>query len=235
MYKIYCLTFAFISQLAMSEKILSSSLSKNTLAKVYPQLDKDFKVQEVKLGSQIFIRIFKQEAVLEIWVKSNDKFVLFRKYPICTFGSEGLGPKLTEGDGKAPEGFYFVKPNQMNPFSRYHLSFNLGYPNQYDRTHGRTGSALMVHGNCVSVGCYAMTDERIEEIYSIAHIALEKGQSFFRVHVFPFKMTDENMRLHKNSTWYDFWLNLKQGYDYFENNNHTLPNVLVKNNLYTFE
>jgi murein L,D-transpeptidase YafK len=224
-----------LTQNIMSQTIPTSTRSKTAINTQTPILEKQFEQMGLKLGNPIFIRIFKQQAQLEIWVKSKDGFRLFKKYPICTFGSEGLGPKLAEGDGKAPEGFYFVKANQMNPFSSYHLSFNLGYPNKYDRSHGRTGSALMVHGNCVSVGCYAMTDEKIEEIYTIAHAALGNGQDFFRVHVFPFKMTDANLLLHTKSKWYEFWLNLKQGYDYFEDNNHTPPNVLVKNKLYTFE
>jgi murein L,D-transpeptidase YafK len=235
MNKLYAITLFLISQFTMSQDVPSSNTSKNAIAKLSAQLEREFNSKGLEFGSPIFIRIFKQEAQLEIWVDSEDGFTLFKKYPICTFGSEGLGPKLFEGDGKAPEGFYFVKANQMNPFSSYHLSFNLGYPNQYDRTHGRTGSALMVHGNCVSVGCYAMTDEKIEEIYTIAHQALVNRQPFFRVHVFPFKMTDTNMKLHERSQWYSFWLNLKQGYDYFENNNHTPPNVLIRNNQYIFE
>jgi murein L,D-transpeptidase YafK len=235
MNKIFIITLFLFAQLAMSQSLPSSNTSKKSIERLSPQLELEFKSKELIFGNPIFIRIFKQEAELEIWVKSEDRFTLFNKYPICTFGSEGLGPKLSEGDGKAPEGFYYVKANQLNPFSNYHLSFNLGYPNHYDRSQGRTGSALMVHGNCVSAGCYAMTDEKIEKIYTIAHAALENGQAFFRVHVFPFKLTDANLKLHAKSQWYEFWLNLKQGYDYFENNNHTVPNVLVKNKLYTFE
>ncbi len=185
------------------------------------------------LGSEVFIRLFKQEEVLELWVKNGSQFELFKSYKICTYGSEGLGPKLKEGDGKAPEGFYYVKKQQLNPNSSYHLSFNLGFPNKYDRAHGRTGSALMVHGNCVSVGCYAMTDNKIEEIYTIVHQALINGQTFFRVHIFPFKMSQKNMLKHKDSQWFGFWKNLKQGYDYFEKT-HIPPNVEVSNNLYIF-
>ena len=225
----------FISTTVMSQTMPSSSRSQQAFQRVTQTLTVDLNNKNMKLGDDIFIRIFKLEAELEIWIKSKDNFKLFRTYPICTFGSEGLGPKLAEGDGKAPEGFYYVKANQLNPYSSYHLAFNLGYPNQYDRSHGRTGSALMVHGNCVSVGCYAMTDSKIEEIYSMAHAALENGQPFFRVHVFPFKMTDQNLLLHKNSNWFEFWSNLKQGYDYFEENNHNPPNVLVSNKHYIFE
>ena len=198
-----------------------------------PLLQKQLSNKGFTFGSEVFIRLFKQEAALELWVKNDSQFELFKTYKICTYGSEGLGPKLKEGDGKAPEGFYYVKKQQLNPNSSYHLSFNLGFPNKYDRAHGRTGSALMVHGNCVSVGCYAMTDDKIEEIYTIVHQALENGQTFFRVHVFPFKMSQENMLKHKDSQWFGFWQNLKLGYDYFENS-HMPPNVEVYNNVYVF-
>ncbi len=136
---------------------------------------------------------------------------------------------------KAPEGFYFVTPKRLNPHSRFHLSFNLGYPNTYDLAYGRTGSALMVHGDCQSIGCFAMTDEKIEEIYTIANAALRNGQKFFRVHIFPFQMNTENMKKHEKSKWYSFWKNLKEGYDFFEQNNHVPPNVEVVNKRYVFE
>lgn len=224
----------FISQTLMAQTVPTSSLSKAVIKNLTPQLEIKLKQSKLKLGSPIFIRIFKQEAELEIWVKSDDSFQLFNTYPICTFGFGGLGPKLKEGDGKAPEGFYFVKANQMNPYSSYHLSFNLGYPNTYDRAHKRTGSALMVHGDCVSIGCYAMTDNKIEEIYTIANAALNQGQGFFRVHVFPFKMTEENMHKYQNNQWIGFWKNLKQGYDLFKENNNNPPNVTVENEYYRF-
>lgn len=172
------------------------------------------------LGDPVFMRIFKEEAELELWLRRGDRYELFRTYPVCKY-SGGLGPKLREGDGQAPEGFYHVTRRQMNPHSQFHRSFNLGFPNAYDRAHGRTGSLLMVHGACVSAGCYAMTDHLIEEIYTLGEAALEQGQPFFRVHAFPFRMTAENLFRHSGSRWLDFWLNLKEGHDYFEH--HGLP------------
>jgi murein L,D-transpeptidase YafK len=191
--------------------------------------------KDLEFGAPIFIRIFKKERLLEVWLKKDISFKLFKAYPICTYGSGGLGPKIRQGDGKAPEGFYFVTPSRLNPVSNFHLSFNLGYPNSYDSHHGRTGSALMVHGNCVSIGCYAMTDSGIEEIFTLADAAFRKGQSFFRVHIFPYKMTTENMEKYKENAWYGFWSNLKDGYDFFENNNRIPPNVEVRNGKYVFE
>jgi len=197
-----------------------------------PALKKAMLEREVQLGQPLFIRIFKASHELEVWLESEGEFTLFQNYTICDFSGE-LGPKLKEGDLQSPEGFYFVTPEQMNPASQYHLSFNLGFPNLYDRTRGQTGSALMVHGNCVSIGCYAMTDPIIEEIYLIADAALRGGQPFFRVHIFPFRMTDHNLHQHRHSPWSSFWENLKQGYDLFEATRRP-PNVEVGEGLYQF-
>lgn len=216
------------------ESIPSSSRSKQAISRVKPQLEKDFANKNMKFGAPIYIRIFKQEKELELWVRKNNRFTLFRIYPVCTYGSGLLGPKIRQGDGQAPEGFYYVKSNNLNPVSTFHLSFNLGYPNKYDRVHQRTGGALMVHGDCVSIGCYAMTDEKIEEIYAIANAALRHGQPFFRVHIFPFRMTTENMQRYSDSKWYSFWRNLREGYDFFEKHGNTPPNVEVEKRRYVF-
>jgi murein L,D-transpeptidase YafK len=182
---------------------------------ITPHLKNELEVKGMKLGQPIFIRIFKESKELEIWIKVDAQYKLFKTYPICAY-SGALGPKQKEGDKQAPEGFYAVHPDQMNEKSKYHLSFNIGFPNSYDKAHGRTGSYLMVHGNCISVGCYAMTNARMEEIYLLAEAALASGQSGFQVHIFPFRMTNENLQNHQLSPWMAFWTNLKQGYDYFE-------------------
>ena len=183
-----------------------------------------------KVGDPVFIRIFKEESLLEVWIRSGAEYQHLKDYFICAY-SGYLGPKLKEGDRQAPEGFYKVKKYQLNPNSKFHLSFNLGFPNEYDLAHDRTGSYLMVHGNCVSDGCYAMTDEKIEEIYTLVEGALQKGQKYVQVHAFPFRMTDANMALYGNSEWYDFWDNLKEGYDYFELEKLP-PDVKVENKRY---
>jgi murein L,D-transpeptidase YafK len=184
-----------------------------------------------KVGDPVFIRIFKEESLLEVWIRSGAEYQHLKDYFICAY-SGTLGPKLQEGDRQSPEGFYKVKKYQLNPNSKYHLSFNLGFPNVYDRAYERTGSFLMVHGNCVSDGCYAMTDEKIEEIYMLVEGALQKGQKYVQVHAFPFRMTDTAMALYSDSEWYDFWANLKEGYDYFEVE-HLPPYIKVANGLYT--
>jgi murein L,D-transpeptidase YafK len=183
-----------------------------------------------KVGDPLLIRIFKSESLLEVWIRSGAEYKHLKNYFICAY-SGGLGPKLKEGDKQSPEGFYTVKKHQLNPKSKFHLSFNLGYPNAYDQAHKRTGSFLMVHGNCVSIGCYAMTDEKIEEIYALVKGALAKGQKSVPVHAFPFKMTEENMAVYADSDWYDFWVNLKEGYDYFEVEKLP-PSIQVKNAQY---
>jgi len=183
-----------------------------------------------KAGDPVFIRIFKQEALLEVWIKSDSTYHFLKAYKICAYSGK-LGPKRREGDRQAPEGFYRVNKNSLNPHSKFHLSFNLGYPNAYDRARGRTGSYLMVHGNCVSIGCYAMTDAKIEEIYMLVEKALKKGQRAVQVHIYPFRMTEENMAAYSHYRWYDFWENLKEGYDYFEAE-HLPPRIDVKHKQY---
>ncbi|GAA5094085.1 L,D-transpeptidase family protein [Wohlfahrtiimonas larvae] len=185
-----------------------------------------------KEGDPIFIRIFKEERMLEIWYgKKNGTFKRFTNYPICYY-SGPLGPKKYQGDKVSPEGFYKVTRRALNPYSRYYRSFDLGFPNQYDRFKGYTGDYLMVHGDCVSVGCYAMTDQQMDEIYKLVEASLRRGQESVAVHVFPFRMTDYRLNREKNSPHYQFWMELKEGYDYFEKYKR-VPNVGIGNGKYT--
>lgn len=216
-------------------RLPASLKSQNVIRRVSPLLKKDLEKVDLEYGAPVFIRIFKKEKILELWMKQNRRFRLFKSYPICTYGPQGLGPKLKQGDNIAPEGFYYVGPNFLNPYSKYHLSLNIGYPNKYDRFHKRTGGNLMIHGECVSIGCYAMTNESIEEIYTLSAAALKKGQPFFRVHIFPFKMTAKNMKFYNPSKWSYFWKNLKDGYDFFHQNDHVPPDVDVKQGKYVFK
>jgi murein L,D-transpeptidase YafK len=169
----------------------------------------------VTLGAPVFIRIFKREFELELWIKRDDRFHRFAIYPVCRWSGR-LGPKLLEGDWQAPEGFYTVDAKALNPTSRWHRSFNLGYPNAFDRAHQRTGSYLMVHGGCSSIGCFAMTDAVIDEVWRLVTAALNQGQARFHVHIFPFRMTEENLARYGQARWASFWRDLKAGYDAFE-------------------
>ncbi len=223
------LLFLLLTQVQIPTSQRSEAAIQNTT----PRLKASFQQKQLNWGSPVYIRIFKANKELQVWIKSKQGFVLFKSYPVCTYSGQ-LGPKLKEGDFQSPEGFYYVKPNQLNPWSRFHLSFNLGFPNAYDRAQGRTGSALMVHGSCVSIGCYAMTDAQIEEIYTLMDAAYQAGQPFIRVHIFPFEMNQANMSAHKNSPWIDFWTHLKIGHDFFADNNRP-PNVEVVDGMYVFD
>ncbi len=184
------------------------------------------------LGAPVFIRIFKREFELELWMKREDRFHRFAVYPICRWSGD-LGPKLAQGDWQAPEGFYTVDAKALNPTSRWHRSFNLGFPNLFDRTHQRTGNYLMVHGGCSSTGCFAMTDPVIDEIWRLVSAALKGGQPRFHVHVFPFRMTEENLALRSHMRWASFWRDLKLGHDAFEES-QLPPRISVCEGRYVF-
>src|SRR5246500_4133440 len=172
--------------------------------------------KDMDLQSPILVRLFKQEAELEVWKQNRSgKFEILKTYPICRWSGD-LGPKVKEGDRQAPEGFYAITPGLMNPQSAYYLSFNTGYPNAYDASLGHTGSQLMVHGDCSSRGCYAMTDEQIAEIYSLGRESFFGGQRAFQLQAYPFRMTPLNMAKHRNNPNMAFWKMIKQGNDLFE-------------------
>jgi murein L,D-transpeptidase YafK len=189
--------------------------------------------QGLRLGAPVYVRIYKLESELEIWTEKDGRFERFATYPICMWSGR-LGPKLKEGDRQAPEGFYTVSKEALNPNSRMHLSFNLGFPNAYDRGKGRTGSFLMVHGGCASIGCYAVTDRVMDEIWALITAALDNGQARIPVHVFPFRMTERNLRLRQGDKWSGFWANLKKGNDLFEKTGMP-PVVSVCDGRYVFE
>lgn len=187
-----------------------------------------------QIGSPVFVRIFKREGALELFVRQGGRYALKKTYPICKMSGR-VGPKLKNADYQAPEGFYAVTARQLNPRSQYHLAFNVGYPNAFDRQNGRTGSAIMVHGDCVSIGCFAMTNKGIDEIYGYVAAALRNGQREVPVHIFPFRMSesaiaretgggfatlfatrDDGGGAGATSQWGDFWREIKKGYDLFE-------------------
>ncbi|MBF9196002.1 L,D-transpeptidase family protein [Microvirga terrestris] len=164
----------------------------------------------------ILVRAYKKESELEIWKRgSNGKYALLKTYPVCRWSGQ-LGPKNREGDRQVPEGFYTVTPAQMNPNSNFYLSFDTGYPNALDRSLGRSGGDIMVHGSCSSRGCFAMTDQNVAEIYAIAREALGAGQRGFQFQSYPFRMTAENLAKHRLDPNIAFWKNLKEGADTFE-------------------
>jgi murein L,D-transpeptidase YafK len=185
-------------------------------APIPPKLLADIADKNMDVTSPILVRVFKTESELEVWKQDRTgRFALLKTYPICKWSGD-LGPKVREGDRQAPEGFYDITPAQMNPNSQFYLAFNLGYPNAFDRAHDRNGAHLMVHGDCSSRGCYAMTDEQILEIFALGRESFFGGQKSFQVQAYPFRMTPANMAKHRNNPNLAFWRMLKEGYDHFE-------------------
>ncbi len=176
-------------------------------------------------GSAVMIRIFKAESELEVWMKKGETFERFATYPIC-YWSGKLGPKQREGDRQAPEGFYSVSANQLHRRGRWPRALDIGFPNALDRANKRTGSAILVHGGCASIGCYAMTDPVMEEIFTLAEKAVEGGQDAIPIHVFPFRLTEGNLAAQSRHPWAGFWQNLKEAYDSFERTKQP-PHVAV--------
>ncbi len=222
-----------VAGLALAACSESASNMPKEMRPVSPKLVNEMKSQGMSETSPILVRLFKEESKLEIWKQMpSGKYALLKTYDICKW-SGVLGPKVKEGDRQAPEGFYTVTPAQMNPNSSYYLSFNIGYPNAYDRAYGRTGTHIMVHGACSSAGCYSMTDEDAGEIFALARDAFKGGQRQFQIQAYPFRMTPENLARHRGDPNMDFWLNLKEGYDHFEVTRQ-VPTVEVCDKRYVF-
>ena len=169
----------------------------------------------LRIGNAVHIRIFKQTRELELYIQRDDRFELYRTFPICEM-SGTLGPKRFEGDYQAPEGFYSVRPERMHPHSDFHLAFNVGYPNAHDRARNRTGANIMIHGGCASNGCFAMSDYYMEQLYVLAEAAFRNGQRQIGVEIYPFRMSEANLRAHAGSRWIRFWETLKPLHDHFE-------------------
>src|SRR5215831_6415204 len=184
--------------------------------------------------SPILVRLFKEESELEVWKEdTTGLYQLLQVYPICRWSGE-LGPKKVEGDRQAPEGFYSITPGLMNPNSNYYLAINMGFPNAYDKANGYSGGFLMIHGDCSSRGCYAMTDEQIGEIYSLAREAFLGGQKQFQIQAYPFRMTPANLARHRTNPNMAFWKMLKEGNDHFVVT-HMEPKVDVCDRHYVFD
>ncbi len=223
------------SRLSKEDYAQGTLREQDVIQRMTPRMSRELEAKGLTLGSPVFIRIFKETRELELWMlhPASGTYRHFKTWPVAAMSGQ-LGPKLTEGDCQVPEGFYHVGRSRMKPDSRYHLAFNIGYPNSYDRAHQRTGSFIMVHGSRFSAGCAAMTDPGIEEIYTVSSSALAKGQPYFRVHVFPFRMTADCLASTAASPWHSFWSNLKEGYDRFETQG-TPPDVFVREKRYEFK
>jgi murein L,D-transpeptidase YafK len=208
--------------------------SGRALAPLSDKMLADIEQKNMSKESPILVRLFKEESELEVWKQDNTgHFALLKTYPICRWSGE-LGPKIKLGDRQAPEGFYTITPGQMNPNSNYYLAINTGFPNAFDRANGRTGEFLMIHGDCSSAGCYAMTDEQIAEIYALARESFFGGQKAFQIQAYPFRMTPLNMAKHRDSPHMAFWKMIKEGNDHFEVT-HLEPRVDICDKRYVFD
>jgi hypothetical protein len=219
---------SFREQQQNFDRVLAAKVEKRfELKKMFRERGLEFPAAET------FMRIFKRERVLEVWVRPNaqSEFVLLKSYPICALAGEA-GPKRVRGDGQTPEGFYHV--DSFNPSSAFHLSLHIDYPNKSDQmlNPGKDlGGDIMIHGGCKTEGCLAVTDDAIKELYWLAVEARNSGQPRIPVHIFPAKLTDD--ALYKLVDTFDanpelrrFWANLKPTFDYFEANKK-LPLITI--------
>ena len=191
------------------------------------------KAKGVRLSSPVIIRVFKSESELEVWKEKDGAFLLFATYPICHW-SGSVGPKLRDGDKQAPEGYYTVNRAQTHHQGRWPKSLNIGFPNILDQSQARTGSNILIHGGCSSVGCFAMTNPVMDEIHLLTESAIDGGQEHVPVQVYPFRMTDQNMQANASSPWMNFWANMKEGYDAFEKTHQSVA-VSVCDGHYYFQ
>lgn len=202
--------------LAACEDDARTSRTARHFTPVPPQTVALMASKEMPRNAPVLIRSYKKESELEVWKQTKSgRYALLKTFPICRWSGQ-LGPKVREGDRQAPEGFYAITPAQMNPNSSFYLSFNMGYPNTFDRAYGRTGAHLMVHGACSSAGCYSMTDDQIAELYALVREAHAGGQKAVQMQALPFRMTPENMAKHRADPNIAFWRNVKEGADSFE-------------------
>ena len=212
---------------------LASPLPAKATQPLSPALTAVLRQKNMPINSPILLRVFKEESELEVWKEDRTgHFALLKTYPICKWSGD-LGPKMHEGDRQAPEGFYTITPTQLNPNSAFYLAMNTGFPNSFDKANDRDGTFLMIHGNCASIGCYAMTDEGIADIYALAREAFV-GRPSFQVQAYPFRMTPQNLARHRNNPNLAFWMALKIGNDHFETT-HLEPKVDVCDRRYVFD
>lgn len=218
-----------IAQLIAMAMLPALSMA-GTIVPATPQAPVSKELKKQLLGIPVYIQILKEERTLELYGKIGNEYRLLDSYRICNF-SGGLGPKRQRGDFKSPEGFYTVKQSQLKPDSRFYRAINIGFPNQYDRQQGYDGNYLMIHGDCVSVGCYAMTNAYMDEIFAYVDAALRQGQQEVGVSIYPFRMTESNMQRHRSAYHFNFWRQLQPGYRYFAEH-HQPPAITVINGRY---
>jgi murein L,D-transpeptidase YafK len=172
-------------------------------------------VTNFKPGAPVFIRIFKETSTLEVWMQKGARFALYERFSICKWSGD-LGPKLEEGDRQSPEGVYSITMDDLRVNLRWHRAMDVNFPNAYDAANGRTGSGILIHGKCSSIGCFALTDESVERVYDLVAAALEAGQARVPVHIFPFPLTSKALAANAGHPAIAFWRGLRPAYAAFE-------------------
>jgi murein L,D-transpeptidase YafK len=221
-----------VASVARTSELPGPQRAATAVARTLPIIAPRLRELGAKAGDPVFMRAFKAEKTLELWIQPGARgpYVRFASWPICA-ASGNLGPKLAEGDKQVPEGVYAIPASAMNNASSYHLSMDTGYPNTFDRALGRTGSEIMVHGRCVSIGCLAMTDPVMDQIWTLVDAAHKGGQSGVPIHIFPFVLSDEALAAQSQSQHFAFWSDLSRVYSAFETT-RAIPNVSMDQGRY---
>lgn len=242
MLKFICFSISLMLSMQLSAQTFKATQQKTARVKSaysekWANLKSELQKKGIKENFELFMRVFKEDKIVEVWLKSSGEkeFKLFKTYAICASSGE-LGPKRKQGDGQVPEGFYTVAV--FNPYSSYHLSMGINYPNASDKIigTGNLGGDIMIHGSCVTIGCMPLTDNYIKEVYVLCVEARNNGQKAIPVHIFPTKMDEKGMIFlsETNPKQLDFWKNLQPGYNYFEQKKQ-LPKITVdKKGKYVF-
>ena len=235
-----CFFFSHVKTSTFKAAQLKYSKGKDAYNNKWPTLKEGLKAISINSENyDIYIRAFKHDKKLEVWLKNIDatSYKLFKTYDICA-SSGDLGPKRQEGDGQVPEGFYTI--DLFNPTSNYYLSMRVSYPNTSDailKTSKNAGGAIMIHGNCVTIGCLPMTDDKIKELYVLCLEAKNRNR-IVKADIFPAKMTTENIKFLEANYSKDkltFWNSLKPAYDYFEKNHSTRKVLTDAKGHYSFK
>ncbi|MCF6241684.1 MAG: L,D-transpeptidase family protein [Bacteroidales bacterium] len=227
---------SFLQKQKQYSRVRTAIKEKDSLIKA------NLKINNIKINElNILILVFKAEDKLEIFAKkkTDTNYNKIKTYSICA-KSGILGPKRKQGDLQVPEGFYYI--NRFNPYSSFYLSLGLNYPNASDKRKSNAkdlGGDIFIHGDCVTIGCMPMTNDKIKEIYLYAVYAKNSGQNKIPVYIFPFKMNDENFKIYTEQYKNDkaliaFWTNLKSGYNQFEKTYRELKFVVDANGNYQF-
>jgi murein L,D-transpeptidase YafK len=173
------------------------------------ELSRAFEKRGLKLGSPVFIRVYKQTSEMELWVEKGSRYVLFKTFGICRWSGR-LGPKYYEGDRQSPEGLYRITSRDLIVNARWDRAMNINYPNSFDVMNGRGGSSILIHGKCGSIGCFAIQDRNVEEVYAAVRAALEGGQAYIPVLSLPFRFSSLAPSRQDTLQMNEFWADLRR-------------------------